>query len=117
MQFDKGQRAEQTACQFLQTQGLQFIAQNFTGPQGEIDLIMKDKEYYVFVEVRYRHDESFAEIIESISPAKLHRIRRTAEYYLLQQHLLDKVDCRFDIICSSFDCDIDWIINAFEVQY
>ena len=50
-----GDHAEQLACVFLQQQGLQLVTRNYRCRGGEIDLIMRDDDSLVFVEVRYRH--------------------------------------------------------------
>ncbi len=50
----RGREAEDRACDYLQTQGLQLLARNYRSKRGEIDLILQDKDSLVFVEVRYR---------------------------------------------------------------
>ncbi len=85
---------------------------------GEIDLIMKDfhyqkKEYLVFVEVRYRTNPYYGSGLESIHEGKIKKIRRTAELYLQNKKLTDKIFCRFDVISLSKSADIQWIRSAF----
>ena len=51
-----GKQGENYACQYLKTKGYQIIQRNFSCKQGEIDIIAKDKEEYVFIEVKTRHN-------------------------------------------------------------
>lgn len=96
--YEIGQIAEAAASDYLQKKGLQLIEKNFRCPQGEIDLIMKDKEYLVFVEVRFRQRQHYGNSIETISPTKKSCLIRAATHYLLQHNLVDKVNCRFDVL-------------------
>lgn len=90
---------------------------NFRGPQGEIDLIMRDAEFYVFVEVRLRSSAEYGGSLESVSAAKQRCITKTALYYLQKYDLLEKAYSRFDVLGVNKQQDFIWIKNAFEVQY
>ena len=63
---DKGQQIEQQVSRYLQKQGLRLIEQNYQCRGGEIDLIMKEKNTLVFVEVRFRKNARFGSALESI---------------------------------------------------
>ena len=112
-----GQLAEQDARAYLEQQGLTWLESNFRCLQGEIDLIMRDQEALVFVEVRYRSDPNFGQSIETISRQKQNRLIKAAEHYLLKKHWVDQYPCRFDVIGLSADGETNWIQNAFEVKY
>jgi putative endonuclease len=116
----KGQRAEQYAARHLQQKGLCLLEANYRTAGGEIDLIMQDREEIVFVEVRFRQPTSFATALESVDPAKQKKIIKTATHYLSQRNLIDKVNCRFDVIGISYSLvvtpEIEWIQNAFFVD-
>lgn len=114
---DLGRSAENDACHYLTQQGLQLIEKNYTCQHGEIDLIMRDKDYTVFVEVRLRQNCDFGSSLESVTPYKQRCIILAAKTYLLERNLYDKVDCRFDVVGIESDFKILWIKNAFEVQY
>lgn len=107
-----GDNAEQRACRFLQAKGLTLIVQNFRSRIGEIDLIMRDKQDVVFVEVRSRAQNYYGSAIESINETKQKKILATALFFLQQRNWLDQVNCRFDVIgiCQN---QIEWIPNAF----
>ena len=111
-----GYRAEQNARRFLQRQGLQWIANQYTCYYGEIDLIMKEKDQLVFVEVRYRQDNHYCSAVESIGPTKQQRLIRTASHYLQSHDLMDRMDSRFDVIGIDKKQKILWIKEAFTVQ-
>ncbi len=113
---NRGAAAEQMARQFLERQGLTFVAANVKGPGGEIDLIMRAEQTLVFVEVRLRSNSRFSSAEESVNPAKQQRLIQTASWYLQQQKLTDELPCRFDVVAlSSLDAakPPQWIVDAF----
>lgn len=112
-----GQKAENEASRFLQTKGLRLLAQNYHCHFGEIDLIMQDHEDIVFIEVRVRNNSCYGDPIESVTIKKQKKIFKTATHYLQTKNWLDKVNCRFDIIGISGSNDIEWVKDAFEVDY
>ena len=81
----KGQYAEQLACDHLEKEGLRLVQKNYHCPMGEIDLIMKDKEMLVFVEVRYRKNTQYGSGAESVNGPKQKKLLSTAMHYL-QRH-------------------------------
>ena len=110
-----GRQAERIAKRYLKNQGLQFIEANFHSRMGEIDLIMRDLDTMIFVEVRYRKSTVYGSPLETITPSKQNKIRLTAESYL-GKHNLNNIDCRFDTIGLSgliASPTIEWIKNAF----
>jgi len=115
--IDTGTHAEQIACSHLQTQGLKSITNNFRCKLGEIDLIMRDRDYLVFIEVRYRKSTFFGTGAETIDLRKQSKLIRTAQLYL-QQHHKNHYPCRFDVISITGplpEAQIDWIKNAFQI--
>jgi len=115
-----GSQAETWALDYLKKQGLDLVARNFHCHRGEIDLILKDKEDLVFVEVRYRQQKNFGSGIETVDGAKQRKIIHSAEYYLYSQKIWDH-PCRFDVIGISVDIkqriEIVWEKNAFFGNY
>jgi len=112
-----GQIAEQTALAFLQSRGLELVEQNYSFKTGEIDIIMRDQDTLVFVEVRYRKSNRYGSGAESITIAKRRRIINTAKHYLMKKKYTDQ-RCRFDVISASGQTNngmkLDWIKSAFE---
>lgn len=110
-----GSHAENLAHKYLLKQGLRSVTRNYHCRFGEIDLIMNDAEYLVFVEVRYRSSDAFGGALHSIDGRKQTRLRRAAQSYLMQYKMNDH-PCRFDILCLDGRADqpeIVWIKNAF----
>ncbi|TFH71578.1 YraN family protein [Gammaproteobacteria bacterium LSUCC0112] len=110
---------EQLASAYLQEFGLQPIASNYQCRLGEIDLIMREQNTLVFVEVRYRLRSEFMSPIVSINKKKQQKLRRTAQVYLKHHGLTDAVPCRIDLIgitrCKQTGVLMyEWIKNAIE---
>ncbi len=96
----------------MKAQGLSLVARNVRSRFGEIDLIMRDGEVLVFVEVRARSRSDFGSAADSITPAKQRRIVLAAREYLTRQpgHLA----CRFDVVTLDGTRNNPvWIRNAF----
>lgn len=107
-----GEQAEQHACDYLRKHGLQLIMQNFRCARGEIDLIMRDGDDIVFVEVRMRNHPDYGNAVESVTKNKQRKIIHTAVFFLQTKNWLDKVNCRFDIIAICHN-HLEWIKDAF----
>ncbi len=110
-----GFASEQQACNFLKNKGLKLITQNYRSPFGEIDLIMQEKDVLVFVEVRLRSYTDYGTALESIDSRKQQKLLKSAVHYLQKHHLLDKMDCRFDVIGFSNNT-LEWIKDAFSYE-
>lgn len=93
----KGSIGEILAERHLKSLGYKFLERNYSSKIGEIDLICKDGETIVFIEVKARLDDRFGMPREAINYKKQQKIRRTAELYLMTNKLYDK-NCRFDCI-------------------
>lgn len=110
----KGADAEARAEYYLQQQGLITRDRNYRTKQGEIDLIMIQGDEIVFVEVRLRSHRQFANAAESVTISKQKKIIKTAEHYLQEHQLTEKVNCRFDVLAFSDNhSHPEWIKNAF----
>lgn len=109
--LETGQAAEDKACEYLKKHGLKLIEKNYRCRNGEIDLIMQDKNHLVFVEVRYRNNDNFGSAIESIDKYKIKKIVATAQHYLTYNKL--DIPARFDVIGFDASLKPNWISNAF----
>lgn len=110
-----GSRGEKLALKFLQQNQLTLIEKNVHCRFGEIDLIMWDQSYLVFIEVRYRKSNNFGGALESIDQSKQNKLRRSAEFYLSKTNNRN-TPCRFDILCLDGKLNkpnYQWIKNAF----
>lgn len=95
-QFNRktGQSGEYIAAGALTKKGYEILERNFSNRFGEIDIIAKDNETLVFVEVKAKVGETFGTPEDMISPGKLARIRNMATIYLNGQ----SVPCRIDVV-------------------
>ncbi len=110
-----GQSAETVARRHLEKAGLSLIERNFRSRQGEIDLVMRDGDTLVFVEVRYRRQDRFGTGAESVDRRKRMRLVRAAQYYLLKHPADAERPCRFDVV-SLAPSRVDWIRDAFSME-
>ncbi|WP_078085702.1 YraN family protein [Microbulbifer mangrovi] len=111
-----GNHMEAVAERHITGAGLRVVERNFRGRFGEIDLIARDGNTLVFVEVRYRRNRNFGGAGVSVDFRKQRKLLATANGYLQYR----KIDCpcRFDVITiergeRNESLNIDWIQNAF----
>ncbi|HOC57212.1 MAG TPA: YraN family protein [Verrucomicrobiota bacterium] len=92
-----GELGERAARRQLKRQGLKFLTANFRSPRGEIDLVMRDKDCLVFIEVKTRSSEEWARPAAAVDKERRGRLTRAALDYL---RLLKNppVKLRFDIV-------------------
>lgn len=113
-----GLAIEQQAQAYLEAQGLKWVSSNYQCRLGEIDLIMREGDYLVFIEVRARSSAMYGGAAASITYGKRQKIIKTASHYLLSNKLTDKQPTRFDVL--SFEGEIpqiNWIKNAFGLDF
>lgn len=110
-----GQAAEDAALNYLLARRLHLIERNFRSRYGEIDLIMRDHDIVVFVEVRYRRDDRFGAGFETVSAGKQARIAKTALSFLDRRPEYQGWPLRFDVVslCGE-NKQILWISGAFD---
>lgn len=92
-----GKKGEEFATEYLEEKGYQIIERNFKCKQGEIDIIAKEKNEYVFIEVKTRTNSSYGMPSEAVDEKKQKHIWDAAKYYLYSHHL-EKQYVRFDVI-------------------
>lgn len=92
-----GQCGEEIAASYLQSLGYIILLKNFRCKLGEIDLIARDQEYLVFIEVKYRRSLNYGYPREAVNKIKQKTISKVALYYL-KQHYLYNTSCRFDVV-------------------
>lgn len=109
-----GDWAEAVALGHLQAAGLRLVERNYRCRFGEIDLIMRDGDCLVFVEVRQRRNRRFGSGADSIDGRKRRKLALTAEHFL--QARGGDGGCRFDVVSLDADNRIDWIPGAFDAS-
>ncbi len=108
-----GAAAEAMAARFLEGKGLAIVDRNWRRRCGELDLVARDGDTLVFVEVRLRRSGGFGGAAASITRAKQARIAAAAALYL--SRLPRTPPCRFDaVVLDALDpARIDWLRDAF----
>lgn len=114
-----GNSGEEKACEYLKNKGYKIIDRNFRSRRGEIDIVAKDKDFFVFTEVKNYSKRSFFMPAFAIRKYKKQRIIHAAKLYVYKFYLF-KNNCRFDVIAIYEDENrnkiIEHFINAFEIN-
>ena len=112
-----GQDAERLAEGLLVRRGLTLLARNYRCRRGEIDLVMRDADALVFIEVRRRSNRGFGGGLESVDARKRARLVATAEHFLMTRRIGDDRPCRFDVVAIDGrppHTEFEWVRDAFE---
>ena len=112
----KGLEYEDLAAQYLEKQGLTILERNYQCRQGEIDIVAKNREFVIFIEVKYRKNNRFGEPFAFVDTKKQRRLIKTALHFSQQKGLHEKYPMRFDVISiqpQDTQFDIQWLKNAF----
>ena len=115
--LNNGYRSEQLARHFLESNGLRLIQANVRYKFGEIDLVMREQNTIVFVEVKYRKQQNYGGAIESLGAAQARRLKLSASAWLQRYDPNSHWPSRFDLVAitagfSVSDCV--WIKNIFQ---
>ncbi len=111
-----GRWGEDLAARHLQAAGYAIVERNYRCTAGEMDIVTRLGDEWVFVEVKARRGDSYGSPEDAITPAKAARLLRVAESYL-QEHGLLELDWRVDLIAVELDTKgkllrVEQIINA-----
>ena len=112
----KGDIGEAIACQFLKKQRYKILQTKYKNAFGEIDIIAKQNNTLIFVEVKSRSSQIFGLPKEAINKSKHKTILAVATAYLKQNKLIDKISVRFDciqIIGDKNDYNLEHLTNIF----
>ena len=91
------------------------MARNARYRDGEVDLIVRERELLVFVEVRMRVSERFGGAAVSVDSLKQKRIARAAQHWLFREYGERWPACRFDVVTVDGGGTIEWIRDAFQM--
>ena len=114
-----GEAGEAIAARHLKKKGYRIIETNYRTKLGEIDIIAKDKDTIVFVEVKSRRSRQFGNPKAAVTPRKQRKISMVALQYLKARHR-SNASARFDVAAVTITRDkprIEIIKNAFELAY
>lgn len=92
-----GKEGEDIATEFLENKGYKILDRNFLTRHGEIDIVAKDNEEYVFIEVKTRRNNEYGEPIDAIDKNKIKHLKSAISYYLYINKLENKF-VRIDVI-------------------
>jgi putative endonuclease len=117
--LDLGKRGEELALKKIKRLGYKCVARNYRCPLGEIDLIAKDGESLVFIEIKTRKGKSLGYAKEAINGRKRRQLSKVALTYLKSNNCGD-VKSRFDVVAINLNDNkeqIEVIKNAFDLAY
>lgn len=99
---DTGSLGEKLAADFLKKRGYRILEANYRCPRGEVDIIARQKDCLVFVEVRSKISRNFGSPEESISLTKRNHLRAAASHYRQEHNNLPE-DWRIDVVAIELD--------------
>jgi putative endonuclease len=112
-----GPLGEKHACDFLKKNGCKILERNFRAGHGEIDIIARLGKIVLFVEVKTRASNDFAQPWESVGFRKRKYLKTAAKLYVQQQPPQRNQEYRFDVLSITMkdtsSAEIEWIQNAF----
>ena len=110
----RGAAVEALAREYLVAAGLTEVTANAGFRAGELDLVMRDDETLVFVEVRYRRSDAYGGGAASVDGRKQRKLIIAAQLFLGAHPTLSALPCRFDVVEASGDPPrLRWIRDAF----
>jgi putative endonuclease len=110
---------ERLALKKIKSLGYKFIAKNYRCPLGEIDLIARDSDCLVFIEIKTRRGRSIGFAKEAINKRKMRQVSKVALAYMKENNCFD-IKARFDVVAINIKGDreeIEVIPNAFDLKY
>jgi putative endonuclease len=114
-----GKKGEAAARAYLERRGVRILAANYACAAGEIDLVGREREALLFIEVKTRTSEAFGPPQLAVHQRKQRQIVRAAQWYLAERRL-PEVACRFDVVAVTFLDDarpqIHWVRDAFPAE-
>lgn len=115
-----GKKAEDAAAAYYEDSGCVVVTRNYHCRYGEIDIIAKDGDVLVFVEVRCRRSKAMVSPAESVDSRKINKLIETAEHYMTENNLPEDINCRFDLAEVTFSREqplsVEIVKNAFVVE-
>lgn len=111
-----GKKGEKVAVKYLKNLGLEIIECGFKAMRGEIDIIARENDTIVFVEVKTRKTNEFGSPLEAVDSRKQSQIKKIASIYILRRYQRF-IPCRFDVVGITVkeggDYEISHVRNAF----
>ena len=114
---ERGATFEHRAEAELRRAGLRSLARNYTTRYGELDLVMREGDTIVFVEVRYRVRAGHGDALASVTLAKQQKLVCAAQLWLAEHSHFSQLTCRFDVVSYDGDTEqarMQWLRGAFD---
>ena len=114
-----GKKGEDLATRFLKKKGYRTVERNYVSKLGEMDIIAKEKDTLVFIEVKTRTSETFGPPQLAVNPKKQLQMSKVALHFLKEKKLED-AKARFDVVAILLGPkgqEIELIQNAFDLSY
>ncbi len=109
-----GAEAEARAQRHLQQQGLKLLARNWRCAGGELDLVMRERDTLVLVEVRKRSRADYGNAFESVTGRKRSRLLHAARMFLAAHPQYSDWPLRFDVVAVDAGDAVEWLPAAFD---
>jgi len=113
-----GKAGETIASDFLKKNGYTIVARNYRRKFGEIDIIARERDYLVFIEVKTRTGTSHGHPLEAVTLRKQRQISKVAQCYLAEKNLFN-IAARFDVVSvvlsQNNQASVEIVPNAFDV--
>jgi putative endonuclease len=115
---DLGKIGETIASNYLEKNGYTILAKNYRRKFGEIDIIARERDYLVFIEVKTRATASHGHPLEAVTFKKQKQISKVAQCYLAENNLFDTA-ARFDVVSVTLtqnkQVNVEVVSNAFDL--
>jgi putative endonuclease len=114
-----GKKGEEVALRFLKRRGYRIVEKNYVCKMGEMDIIAKEKDTLVFIEVKTRTSTMFGPPQLAVNSSKQRQLSKVALNYLKEKHLED-VKARFDVVAILLRQkgeEIELIKDAFDLNW
>ena len=111
---EEGSLGEDSAASYLKKHGYKILERNYRSPFGEVDIVAREKDVIVFVEVKKRNSDAYGHPLEAVTPGKQRHIIRSALFYL-KTHRDSPQRIRFDVLGIAGET-IKLVRNAFEAE-
>ncbi len=105
-----GTVGEEIVVDFLEKKGFRIKARNYLCKTGEIDIVAEERGIIVFVEVKARRNTNYGRPAEAVTPSKIKRIERTAQWYLSANRLND-AQARIDVV------EVWWTAEGVRIEH
>jgi putative endonuclease len=114
-----GKSGEDLACRELERRGYAIVARRYRRRGGELDIVARDGETTVFVEVKTRHGRRYGDAVEAVHGLKRRRMMHLALDYVMRHRLADS-PCRFDVVSIQMTEGrpvVEVFQNAFDMSF